>query len=148
MNYYEQPTSLSFSHINMLGVFTLRAVPVMFANRCFSWGHVSARRQRRIEARGRKWTLTGMRPHRQTFLAPWSSLGPRQSSSCATHKESEQHITAAARSAGYLLAVSSSGQGHSIDRTHVGETFHLKTFDFLGASIVSVSRVRSHLGLT
>ena len=69
---------------------------------------VSCRRQRSKESRQAKWG--GMRPRGpKTFLASWSSAQPRASSSCQTHKESEQHVAAAARTAGYLLAVSESG---------------------------------------
>ena len=56
-----------------------------------------------------KW-LGKMPQGPKTFLASWSSAQPRASSSCQTHKESEQHIAAAARTAGYLLAVTESGQ--------------------------------------
>ncbi|CAJ1368307.1 unnamed protein product [Effrenium voratum] len=52
--------------------------------------NIRRRRERRVQARKQKWT--GMRP-----------------SSCKTHKESPKEAHAAARSAGYLLAVSESG---------------------------------------
>lgn len=86
------------------------SLPCMFSLPSFHEKHclVCGRRLRSKESRGEKWN--GMRPRRpKTFLASWSSAQPRASSSCQTHKESEQHITAAARTAGYLLAVSASG---------------------------------------
>ncbi|CAJ1402387.1 unnamed protein product [Effrenium voratum] len=69
--------------------------------------NIRRRRQKRVESRAKKWI--GMRPRRRTFLAPWSSARARQESSCQTHKETEQHVTAAARTAGFLLAVSEGG---------------------------------------
>ena len=55
----------------------------------------------------------GVRGKRQrkeiSFMAAWSSIGPRSESDCSTHKESDAQITAAARTAGFLTAVSESG---------------------------------------
>ena len=70
--------------------------------------NIRRRRERRIEARSRKWT--GFRPRRaRSFLGPWHSAQPRQTSSCKTHKESPKDVHAAARTAGYLFAVTESG---------------------------------------
>ena len=44
-----------------------------------------------------------------TFMASWSSAVPRANSACQTHKETPAHVVAAARTAGFLTAVSSSG---------------------------------------
>ena len=65
------------------------------------------RRQRRQEVRSQKWR--GFRPRSRKYLAPWSSEQARAESSCQTHKEGEQHVAAASKSAGFLLAVSSGG---------------------------------------
>lgn len=65
------------------------------------------RRQRRKDVRAQKWH--GMRPRTHKYLAPWSSTQARAESCCQTHKEGEQHVAAASKSAGFLLAVSSGG---------------------------------------
>ena len=70
--------------------------------------NIRRRRQRRVEARSQKWS--GFRPRRaRTFLAPWHSAQPRQTSTCKTHKESAKDAHAAARTAGFLFAVTESG---------------------------------------
>ena len=55
----------------------------------------------------RKISAKPMRP--KTFLSSWSSVSPKQASSCATHKESDKDVVAAARTAGFLFAISHSG---------------------------------------
>lgn len=55
----------------------------------------------------RKISAKPMRP--KTFLSSWSSVCPKQASSCATHKESDKDVVAAARTAGFLFAISHSG---------------------------------------
>ena len=45
----------------------------------------------------------------RTFLSSWSSVRPKQASDCATHKESASDVAAAARTAGFLFAISHSG---------------------------------------
>ncbi|CAK0817830.1 unnamed protein product [Prorocentrum cordatum] len=45
----------------------------------------------------------------KSFVASRSSNGPRAASECSTHKETDAHIVAAARAAGFLTAVSASG---------------------------------------
>ena len=79
-------------------------------------GYFATRADARIQARrARRFLLRsqgarGKRGRKETsFMATWSSLGPRAASSCATHKETEAHVVSAARSAGFLTAVSSSG---------------------------------------
>jgi hypothetical protein len=42
-------------------------------------------------------------------VASSSSAGPRADSECKTHKETDTHVAAAARTAGFLTAVSASG---------------------------------------
>lgn len=70
--------------------------------------NIRRKRQCRVEARTQKWT--GLRPRRaRTFLAPWHSAQPRQKSSCGTHKEGGKDAHAAARTAGFLFAVTESG---------------------------------------
>ncbi|CAJ1366506.1 unnamed protein product, partial [Effrenium voratum] len=65
---------------------------------------------RQADANIRSRPASSMRPRpRRSFLASWHSAGPKQQSSCNTHKESPKEAHAAARSAGYLLAVSESG---------------------------------------
>lgn len=58
-----------------------------------------------MESRKQKcWA--GMRPglrRRKTFQASWSSARPRQESARKTHKETDQRVAAAARTAGFLL---------------------------------------------
>ena len=44
-----------------------------------------------------------------SFMSAWSSMGHRNRSECSIHKELDRHITAAARTAGFLTAVSESG---------------------------------------
>ena len=69
---------------------------------------IQARRRRRFKLRSKG--VRGKRGRKeQSFMASWSSLGPRASSECSTHKETEAHIAAAARTAGFLTAVSASG---------------------------------------
>ena len=54
--------------------------------------------------------MIARRRRRETsFIASWSSAEPRAGSNCGTHKETDAHITAAARTAGFLTAVSASG---------------------------------------
>ena len=48
-------------------------------------------------------------------MASWSSAGPRERSSCSTHKETHSHIVAAARTAGFITAVSASGVVVDVD---------------------------------
>jgi len=48
-------------------------------------------------------------PQRTRSFLSWSSVRPRQSSECATHKEADADVAAAARTAGFLFAISSSG---------------------------------------
>ena len=55
----------------------------------------------------RKISAKPMRP--KTFLSSWSSVSPKRASSCATHKESDKDVVAAARTAGFLFAISHSG---------------------------------------
>ena len=70
--------------------------------------NIRRRRQCRVEARAQKWT--GLRPRRaKTFLAPWHSAQPREKSTCGTHKEGRKDAHAAARTAGFLFAVTESG---------------------------------------
>ena len=66
------------------------------------------RRQQRMVNRQQRWH--GLRPRRQAVLAEWSSQDARAQCACQTHKESEQHITAASKSAGFLFAVSAGGR--------------------------------------
>lgn len=67
-----------------------------------------ARRQQRAVNRQQNWH--GMRPRRNAVLAQWSSQHARAQCTCQTHKETEQHITAASKSAGFLFAVSAGGR--------------------------------------
>ncbi len=48
-------------------------------------------------------------------MASWSSRAPRSQGGCNTHKESETQVTGAARTAGFLAAVSASGVIVNID---------------------------------
>ncbi|CAK9030322.1 unnamed protein product [Durusdinium trenchii] len=58
--------------------------------------NIRRRRERRVEARSQKWA--GFRPRRaRTFLAPWHSIQPRQTSTCSTHKESAKDVHAASK---------------------------------------------------
>ena len=69
---------------------------------------IQQRRQRRFQLRAQG--SRGKRLRKETsFMASWSSAGPRAQSDCSTHKESAAHMTAAARTAGFLTAVSASG---------------------------------------
>eukprot|EP00969_Alexandrium_andersonii_P021068 920725-Alexandrium_andersonii.AAC.1 len=64
------------------------------------------RRKFRLENRHLRCTGRG---RSQSFMASWSSILPRQQSACQTHKETEGHITAATRTAGFLTAVTDAG---------------------------------------
>ena len=44
-----------------------------------------------------------------SFMSAWNTTGPRNRSECSTHRELDRHITAVARTAGFLTAVSESG---------------------------------------
>ena len=69
---------------------------------------IQARRKRRLELRSQG--VRGKRRRKETsFMASWSSAGPRAASECSTHKEGEAQVTAAARTAGFLTAVGASG---------------------------------------
>lgn len=65
-------------------------------------------------------------------MAPWSSAGPRARSECATHKESEAQMTAAARTAGFLTAVSASGVIVDVDEL-IGAESMSQRYRFLAA---------------
>ena len=77
-----------------------------FAKRAHERGML--RRARRLAFRAKKYSRKRLRKE-ASFMASWSSVGPKRCSECETHKESESHITAAARTAGFLTAVSASG---------------------------------------
>jgi hypothetical protein len=71
-------------------------------------GRIQQRRERRFRLRA--GGVRAKRSRRETtFMASWSSAGPRADSACQTHKETGTHVAAAARTAGFLTAVSSSG---------------------------------------
>lgn len=71
-------------------------------------GRIQQRRQRRMQLRS--GGVRAKRSRRETSsMASWSSAGPRADSECKTHKETESHVAAAARTAGFLTAVSASG---------------------------------------
>ena len=65
------------------------------------------RRKQRLALRAQKYS--GKRRRVDAFMSSWSSAGPKADGECKTHKESEEHIVAAARTAGFLTAVSQSG---------------------------------------
>jgi hypothetical protein len=69
---------------------------------------IQGRRKRRMLLRS-QGVLAKRRRKGTSYIASWSSTGPRASSECGTHKETDAHITAAARTAGFLTAVSASG---------------------------------------
>ena len=67
------------------------------------------RREKKKDRRAEKqWSP--MRPRRRGYLAPWSSNQARDLNSCQTQKESEQHVAAASKSAGFLFAMSAGGR--------------------------------------
>ncbi|CAK0808155.1 unnamed protein product, partial [Prorocentrum cordatum] len=69
---------------------------------------IQARRARRMALR--KQGAAGKKGRKEkSFMASWSSNGPRAASECSTRKETVAHIVAAARAAGFLTAVSASG---------------------------------------
>ncbi|CAK0831428.1 unnamed protein product [Prorocentrum cordatum] len=69
---------------------------------------IQARRARRMALR--KQGAAGKKGRKEkSFMASWSSNGPRAASECSTRKETDAHIVAAARAAGFLTAVSASG---------------------------------------
>ena len=68
------------------------------------------RRQKRLLFRAaKKAAPPHSRGREPSFMAAWSSKRPRKASACETHKEGENDVPGAVRSAGYLIAVSSSG---------------------------------------
>lgn len=74
-----------------------------------SHDRVQERRKRRLAFRKMR-VGDRKRPRKEpTFMASWSSRKPREQSECGTHKESEAQVTGAARTAGFLTAVSASG---------------------------------------
>ena len=102
------PTVTSATWKSRLRGFADGGQPAQSQTKCWPNRNIRRRRQRRVEARAQKWA--GSRPRRaRTFLAPWHSAQPRQKSSCRTHKESAKDAHAAARTAGFLFAVTKSG---------------------------------------
>ncbi|CAK0858744.1 unnamed protein product [Prorocentrum cordatum] len=70
---------------------------------------------RRKEFRAARFVAKLKRRRERSFMSSWSSLGPRQKSECGTRKETPNHIVAAARTGGFLTAVSASGAIVDID---------------------------------
>ena len=69
---------------------------------------IQQRRLRRMKLRA--GGVRAKRTRRETsFMASWSSARPRACSECQTHKETPAQVVAAARTAGFLTAVSESG---------------------------------------
>ena len=59
---------------------------------------IQVRRKRRLELRSQG--VRGKRRRKETsFMASWSSAGPRAASECSMHKEGDAQVTAAARTA-------------------------------------------------
>ena len=58
----------------------------------------------------------------KSFVASWSSNGPRAASECSTHMETDAHISAAARTAGFLTTVSASGIVAHVDELICAES--------------------------
>ena len=82
---------------------------------------IRARRTRRLELR--KQGAAGKKGRKEkSLMASWSSNGPRAASECSTHKETDAHITAAARTAGFLTAVSASGIVAHVDELICAES--------------------------
>lgn len=69
---------------------------------------ITLRRLRAQAHRGQRVNSAQPRGTR-SFLSSWSSVRPRRPSDCTTHKEAEADVAAAARTAGFLFAISSSG---------------------------------------
>ncbi|CAJ1338621.1 unnamed protein product, partial [Effrenium voratum] len=69
---------------------------------------IMGRRLLSQQHRKKRWVAC-MPRRRRTFLASWSSAGPKTKSECQTTKESARDVAGAARSAGFLLAITSSG---------------------------------------
>ena len=82
---------------------------------------IRARRTRRLQLR--KQGAAGKKGRKEkSFMASWSSNGPRAASECSTHKETDAHISAAARTAGFLTAVSASGIVAHVDELICAES--------------------------
>ena len=97
-----------------------------------SHARIEERRKRRVAFRALR--LLGRQGHRRepTFMASWSSAAPKEQSECGTHKESEAHVTGAARTAGFLTAVSASGIIVDLDEL-IGAESLSQRYRFLGA---------------
>ena len=101
---------------------------------------IKLRRMMRMTLRARG--ARGKKQRRESsFMASWSSKGPRASSSCNTHKETVPHIAAAARTAGFLTAVSASGIVVDSDEL-IGAESLSQRYRFLGRLKVRLPSLR------